>query len=129
MPKSKSKKRHTGPKPATSAAQHVEAVDEPAVERVQLLDDGVEQDDTWIVGDSLVHWAGLTAAARDKNLGVGGVSIGWHGVRGMKWGDFISYVQLLRMSNSAPRTVLVHLGGKDFEKSSKCQIHNLIKKC
>ena len=44
MPKAKSKKGHTGPKPATRATQRSVAVDEPAVERVQLLDDGVDQD-------------------------------------------------------------------------------------
>lgn len=115
MPKVKAKKRQTDPKQATRAAQPEEAMDKPAVERVLLLDDdGVEQDDTWIV----ILWyigASVTAEAREVD-----VSAGWHQVRSMKWDDFMSYIQFLSKLNSAPKTVLYILG-----KSSICQIHNL----
>ena len=56
------------------------------MERVELFDrtdtDDGNLNDIWVIGDSLVHWAGTRASQRCKDLGVEGVCVGWHGTRG-----------------------------------------------
>ena len=46
----------------------------------------------------------------------------------MRWESFISKLQYLSLFNAAPKAVLVHFGGNDFEHSTICHIHNMIRK-
>lgn len=82
-----------------------------------------------MLGDSLVHWAGERMATRNQShLGIDGISVGWFGVRGMRWDSFISKVQYLTLSNKIPRVIFVHLGGNDFDSADNFGVQNRIKK-
>ena len=53
----------------------------------------------------------------------------WVGTeREVKWESFKSKVQFLSLFNEAPKAILEHLGGNDFESSSICQIINMTRK-
>ena len=82
-----------------------------------------------MVGDSLVHWAGVRAKQVGCSLGVKGITVGWHGIRGMKWEGFDRQIQLLSLYNKAPRAVLIHLGGNDFCMTSQAKLMKKMKKC
>ena len=82
--------------------------------------------DIWLVGDSIVHWAGQRAECTGKpNLQTGKI-LGWYGIRGMLWTSFIHNLQLKIAFQSQPVIFFVHLDGNDITNLSLTRIFNLI---
>lgn len=82
--------------------------------------------DIWLVGDSIIHWAGVRAGNTGKpNLRTGKL-LGWYGTRGMSWESFLHSLQLKIAFQSPPSIFLVHLGGNDVTGLTMTRIFNLI---
>jgi hypothetical protein len=82
-----------------------------------------------MLGDSILYWAGKRAEVRDMaSLKLpGNVSIGWKGIRGMRWGDFHHVVQReLLFTSKQPRIIVIYLGGNDFETTSLFKLKRTI---
>lgn len=85
--------------------------------------------DVWFLGDSILYWAGVYAEERNMpNLHLPGLSIGWYGIRGMSWNQFIHSLQLRVLFQQPPKVILIHLGGNDLCAKSQLQIFNLIRR-
>ena len=68
----------------------------------------------WVLGDSIVHWAGVRAKATNKpNLRLH-VDIAWWGERGLGWEGFRRSIESQVLLSSPPRLILIHLGGNDL---------------
>lgn len=73
--------------------------------------------DIWIVGDSLVHWAGERAAALGRQnlcLEKYKLTVKWHGKRGMVWSDLQCQLQWISIQSRCPRMIIIHLAGNDI---------------
>lgn len=71
---------------------------------------------TWIIGDSYVRRGEQRATeTMGNNLGVEGVSyIHWFGKGGLRWKDFIPFLNQALHGRSAPDILVVHCGGNDL---------------
>lgn len=85
--------------------------------------------DIWLLGDSIIYWAGVYAAERNSpNLNLPSQwSLGWYGIRGMSWSQFVHTLQLRVLFQTPPKVILVHLGGNDLCTKSLLQVFNLIR--
>lgn len=83
------------------------------------------QSTIWIMGSSIPHWAGITAASRSggKNLNLDrlGVQVKWITKSGMKWKDLDSSFESEIKKWPAPNYIFIHLGANDlvFMKSKE----------
>lgn len=83
--------------------------------------------DIWCMGDSIMYWAGEYAQSRDRtHLGLLH-EIEWSAKRGMSWEDFRHHIQLKVVFASAPKVIMIHLGGNDVEKLTICKIFSFIR--
>lgn len=64
---------------------------------------------------------------RIPNLGMP-VSVGWYGIRGMGWSEFIHEAQLRVVYQRPPSVILVHLGGNDLSKLTTLSMMAIIRK-
>lgn len=84
--------------------------------------------DVWLLGDSIVFWAGVRAVSRHyANLRLpGDLQLGWYGIRGMSWGDFLHSLQLRVLFEQPPKMIIINLGGNDLISSDNLEIMNWI---
>lgn len=84
--------------------------------------------DVWLLGDSIVYWAGVRAVARQQaNLRLPDPwTIGWYGIRGMSWADFNHSLQLRILFQPPPKMIFINLGGNDMTACSMLRIFNWI---
>ncbi|XP_045158268.2 uncharacterized protein LOC123524265 [Mercenaria mercenaria] len=95
------------------------------VEHVRLCDaEDSENPDIWILSDSILYWAGKRANDMGQpNLSLpNNTSIGWFGVRGLKWIDFHRQLQRRMLQNTSLRVIVIHLGGNDLTSISICSL-------
>ncbi|CAG2205903.1 unnamed protein product [Mytilus edulis] len=88
------------------------------------------QSTVWIMGSSIPHWAGITAASRSggKNLNLDrlGVQVKWITKSGMKWKDLDSSFESEIKKWPAPNYIFIHLGANDLvSMKSKELIENI----
>ncbi|XP_075423315.1 uncharacterized protein LOC142464074 isoform X2 [Ascaphus truei] len=85
----------------------------------------------WIVGDSMVHWAGKRANSRPygKNLGLSmeQVEVTWWGMRGMRWGRLFPLLISRARGRRAPDIIIIHVGGNDVAKLRSIDLFQQIK--
>ncbi|CAI5782151.1 Hypothetical predicted protein [Podarcis lilfordi] len=71
----------------------------------------------WMVGHSIIHWAGV--AARQSGLGPGlglppHVQLSWLARRGMRWSEFLPRIQRQLILKGPPTAIVVQLGENDL---------------
>ncbi|XP_077775832.1 uncharacterized protein LOC144325689 [Podarcis muralis] len=71
----------------------------------------------WMVGHSIVHWAGV--AARQSGLGPGlglpsHVRVSWLSRRGMRWSEFLPRIRRQLLLEGPPEAIVVQLGENDL---------------
>lgn len=71
----------------------------------------------WMIGHSIVHWAGV--AARQSGLGPGlglppHVQLSWLSRRGMRWSEFLPRIRRQLLLEGPPAAVVVQLGENDL---------------
>ncbi|XP_067648936.1 uncharacterized protein [Haliotis asinina] len=90
----------------------------------------------WMMGSSLVYWAHRRAVTRPIGMHLGleqhGVSVRWHGRRGMQWDNLIPIVVQQLRRQPPPNILLIHLGSNDLarmpiKKLLKCIHQDLLK--
>ena len=83
-----------------------------------------------MLGDSIVHWAGVFATERGTpNLRLPNFSsVGWYGIQGMSWIDFIYSLQLRTLFQATPKVIVIHLGGNDLVDIGILPLFNLIRR-
>ena len=101
----------------------------PRTRKRKMLVEQVEQQpaDFWMLGDSIIHWAGHYAREQGRrNLGLSS-TLGWYGIRGMSWVSFRHNMQLEVLFSPPPKGIFIHLGGNDVTTQSLCRIFTLIR--
>ncbi|WAR19937.1 hypothetical protein MAR_001775 [Mya arenaria] len=74
--------------------------------------------DIWMIGDSILYWAGRRAMDRNMaNLKLPGNVIGWNGVRGMKWAD-VHHISQLNLRISTPGRITRRRGPRPVKLTS-----------
>ncbi|XP_077779627.1 uncharacterized protein LOC114600493 [Podarcis muralis] len=71
----------------------------------------------WLVGHSIVHWAGV--AARQSSLGPGlgfppHVQLSWLARRGMRWSELLPRIRRQLLLEGPPSAIVVQLGENDL---------------
>ncbi|XP_077789743.1 uncharacterized protein LOC144328787 [Podarcis muralis] len=71
----------------------------------------------WMVGHSIIHWAGV--AARQSELGPGlglpsHVRVSWLSRRGMRWSEFLPRIRRQLLLEGPPEAIVVQLGENDL---------------
>ncbi|XP_077787004.1 uncharacterized protein LOC144328101 [Podarcis muralis] len=71
----------------------------------------------WMVGHSIIHWAGV--AARQSGLGPGlglpsHVRVSWLSRRGMRWSEFLPRIRRQLLLEGPPEAIVVQLGENDL---------------
>ncbi|XP_045188224.2 uncharacterized protein LOC123546100 [Mercenaria mercenaria] len=101
------------------------------VEHVDLSSGDIgENADVWMIGDSIIHWAGERAKQRGReNLRLpGDRTVRWLTIRGMKWQDFHHVIQRERLFCTPPKAIVLHLGGNDLRTWSLYKLRRVINK-
>ncbi|XP_029466638.1 uncharacterized protein LOC115096281 [Rhinatrema bivittatum] len=79
----------------------------------------------WIIGHSFTYWGHRHACGHPYgphlDLQRRGVRVIWLGRRGMLWDELVPYVRKERERRAAPRVLVVHLGGNDWDAASCCR--------
>ncbi|XP_053229079.1 uncharacterized protein LOC128406063 [Podarcis raffonei] len=73
----------------------------------------------WIVGHSIVYWAGIRArqSGRGPDLGFPQhVQVSWISRRGMRWSEFIPLIKRRVLLHGPPLAIVVQLGENDIAK-------------
>lgn len=83
--------------------------------------------DFWIMGDSIIYWAGQYALQQGRRHLSLNKTIDWQGIRGMSWVSFRHRMQLKAVFDTPPRALCIHLGGNDIESMSLCRIFALMR--
>ncbi|XP_053392992.1 uncharacterized protein LOC128555234 [Mercenaria mercenaria] len=81
--------------------------------------------EVWVLGDSIVHWAGERAVARNafkEN------NMDWDGKSGMTVQELHSAIQYSILQGKTPTIIVLHVGGNNISSSNTCQIISIIKK-
>ncbi|XP_077784237.1 uncharacterized protein LOC144327716 [Podarcis muralis] len=83
----------------------------------------------WMVGHSIVHWAGI--GARQSGLGAGlglppHVHVSWLSRRGMRWSEFLPLIRRQMFLEGPPTAVVVHLGENDLVSTDCRSLRELI---
>ena len=83
----------------------------------------------WILGDSIVFWAGRRCRSLKRhNLNLGdGIRTRWHGTRGMRWWQLKSKIQWVSLHRT-PKIIIVHLGGNDVVSTKFQKMRRLLKR-
>ena len=84
--------------------------------------------DIWMLGDSIVQWAGVYARQRgtpELNLRHDS-SVGWYGIRSMSWIDFIHSLQLRILFQAPLKVIVIHLSRNDLLDIGILPMFNLI---
>lgn len=72
----------------------------------------------WIVGSSIVHWAGIFARSRRGGPSLGlqrrNVTIKWFGTPGMRWEQLTNFVEKKLADSPPPNYMVIHLGSNDL---------------
>ena len=71
----------------------------------------------WIVGHSIVHWAGVRAEESGLGAGLGfppHVQVSWMARRGMRWCELLPLIQHRLKGEARPDAIVVHLGENDL---------------
>ena len=86
--------------------------------------------DIWLLGDSILYWAGVYVKERSTpNLTLpNNQGLGWYAIIVMSWTQFIHSLQLRVLFQSPPMVVLIHLVGNDLSSRSILQMFNLIRR-
>lgn len=71
----------------------------------------------WMVGHSIVHWAGV--AARQSRMGPGlglprHIRLSWLSRRGMRWSEFLPRIRRQLLGEEPPSAIVVQLGENDL---------------
>ncbi|XP_077783910.1 uncharacterized protein LOC144327557 [Podarcis muralis] len=71
----------------------------------------------WMVGHSIIHWAGV--AARQSGLGPGlglpsHIRLSWLSRRGMRWAEFLPRIRSQLLLEGPPAAIVVQLGENDL---------------
>jgi lysophospholipase L1-like esterase len=82
------------------------------------------------LGDSIPHWAGVQAKATGKpNLKLPeGKTIGWWGIRGMRWDQLRRTIETNVLLSKQPAIVFIHLGGNDITSDTAARIRNKVQR-
>ena len=72
----------------------------------------------WIVGSSIIRWAGVYAKSRPGGASLGlqrkNVLVRWFGQAGMTWNQFDNRIQGLLKTNPIPNYIIIQLGSNDL---------------
>ncbi|XP_077784458.1 uncharacterized protein LOC144327838 [Podarcis muralis] len=71
----------------------------------------------WLVGHSIVHWAGVGARQSGWGPGLGlppHVRISWLSRRGMRWPEFLPLIRRQLLMEGPPTAIVVQLGENDL---------------
>ena len=82
----------------------------------------------WIIGSSIIDWAGQKAAETQRpNLNLN-VHIRWLGTRSMKWQRLRPKLQIESLCWSAPNMLLIHLGGNNIGNTNTGHLCRIMKR-
>ncbi|XP_041362244.1 uncharacterized protein LOC121378230 isoform X2 [Gigantopelta aegis] len=74
--------------------------------------------EVWIIGSSIVHWAGIQAQTRPGggNLGLqqAGICVKWYGNRGMRWSQLDQFILGKLQHQTPPNSMILQLGSNDM---------------
>ena len=83
---------------------------------------------TWLIGSSLVVWAGHRARAQQAVFPkLTSPTTHWHGSRGMNWCQLMDTVRHLLRLKGPPGRLILHLGGNDLADTPLRQMVDNIK--
>ena len=72
----------------------------------------------WILGSSIVYWAGKAVASKQGGRHLGLHNVGfqgcWFGKRGMVWKQLIPKIEFLLRRHPPPKFVVIQLGSNDL---------------
>ncbi|XP_077785370.1 uncharacterized protein LOC144327839 [Podarcis muralis] len=71
----------------------------------------------WMVGHSIIHWAGVAAQQSRWGPGLGfppHVQLSWLARRGMRWSEFLPRIQRQLLLEGEPTAIVVQLGENDL---------------
>ncbi len=86
--------------------------------------------DVWFIGDSYVRRLQVRARFRgiDKNLKAQNIAgIKWLGVGGMRWPDLKPKIRCWPKITTAPRAIVIHLGGNDLGSTVGCCLEHAVR--
>jgi hypothetical protein len=83
--------------------------------------------DIWIVGDSIVHWAGEQFHKR-KHSQFSNKQIDWDGKRGLRVEGLHPILQLGFIQGKAPSIIIIHVGGNNIYNTNQNKIIRILKK-
>lgn len=66
----------------------------------------------WLLGSSIIHWAGKNAKARLRQLK--NAKVHWFGIPGMKWEDLSNILTDKLKDKLPPNYLVIHLGSNDM---------------
>ncbi|XP_060585231.1 uncharacterized protein LOC132741151 [Ruditapes philippinarum] len=96
-------------------------------ERLSLLEDSnPASNNIWVVGDSLVRWAGARYSVRSRNA-LGDDIVDWDGHSGLKVEDLHSKMQLGVLKGKSPKMIFLHIGGNNIVNTNVCKIIRQLK--
>ncbi|XP_077782853.1 uncharacterized protein LOC144327384 [Podarcis muralis] len=71
----------------------------------------------WMVGHSIIHWAGVAARQSAMGPGLGlpsHVRVSWLSRRGMRWSEFLPRIRRQLLLEGLPEAIVVQLGENDL---------------
>ncbi|XP_033014855.1 uncharacterized protein LOC117052188 [Lacerta agilis] len=85
----------------------------------------------WIMGHSIVHWAGVRARESGMGPALGlprHVHVSWFARRGMLWGELLPMVRTLMAREGPPSAIVIQLGENDLVSVGCLVLRSLILK-
>lgn len=85
--------------------------------------------DVWVIGDSIVFWAGRRCRSlRKYNLNLGEtLQVRWQGWRGMRWWQLKHKIQWISLHRT-PKVIIIHLGGNDVVLTKFQKMRRIMKR-